>query len=97
MASQAFEELVDRAFTDEEFAKRLQTDRESAIAEYALSDDEKSAIMSIGKRYGAEVQGYQQEELLEKLGVRTSAGTTDTTRPTTPKITKIVEVLKCSF
>jgi hypothetical protein len=46
MPSDSFRTVVERAITDEAFAARLRSDRETALAEYDLSDDEKQALIS---------------------------------------------------
>jgi hypothetical protein len=87
MPSPALDQIIERAFTDEAFARRLETDREAALSEYQLSDDEKTTLMSIGKRYGPDVQGYDVDQAYQNLGL----GGSD------PKTERIKTVLKCSF
>ena len=47
MPSPAFQELFERAFTDEAFVQRLQTEHEQALAEYDLTDEERDALLSL--------------------------------------------------
>ena len=90
MPSPGLDQIIERAFTDEAFARRLETDRESALSEYALTDQEKSTLMSLGKRYGPDVQGYDVDQAYENLGLGQSGGSD-------PKVERIKSVLKCSF
>ena len=44
--STAFEELVERAVTDDAFAVRLKDDFDGTIAEFDITDEEREAILS---------------------------------------------------
>ncbi len=46
MPSEAFQQLIERAVTDEAFASRLQSDRDAALADYELTEDERQALLS---------------------------------------------------
>jgi hypothetical protein len=47
MPSPAFVELFERAFSDEAFVQRLQTEHEHALDEYDLTPDEREALLSL--------------------------------------------------
>lgn len=47
MPSAAFLQLFERAFTDEAFVQRLQTEHERALDEFDLTDDEREALLSL--------------------------------------------------
>lgn len=47
MPSKAFDELFERAFTDEAFVQRLQTEHEKALEEFDLTPEEREALLSL--------------------------------------------------
>jgi len=47
MPSPAFIELFERAFTDEAFVQKLQTEHEKALDEYDLTGEEREALLSL--------------------------------------------------
>ena len=63
MPSKGFEELIERAVSDEAFAERLRTDLEGAIAEYQLTEDEKQALRS---RDSAQLRALGVDERISK-------------------------------
>lgn len=63
MVSKAFEDLIERAVSDEAFAQRLKTDLAGAVAEYNLPEDEKQALLS---RDPAQLQALGLDERISK-------------------------------
>jgi hypothetical protein len=47
MPSPAFHQLFERAFSDEAFAQKLQTEHEKALDEYELTAEEREALLSL--------------------------------------------------
>jgi hypothetical protein len=47
MPSPAFVELFERAFSDETFVQKLQTEHEKALDEYDLTAEEREALLSL--------------------------------------------------
>ena len=63
MASQALEQLIERASSDQAFAGRLQADPDAAMAEYGLTEEEKQALRS---RDPAQLQAAGVDERISK-------------------------------
>jgi hypothetical protein len=63
MPSEAFLRMIERAVSDEEFAARLQTDIEGAIAEFDLTEEEKQALLA---RDVAQLQALGVDERISK-------------------------------
>ena len=63
MPSPAFVQLFERAFSDEAFAARLQEDHVTVLEEFALTSEEKEALLSLDE---AKVAALGVDERISK-------------------------------
>jgi hypothetical protein len=68
MKSQALQELVKNIFSDEKTKVQFQSDPESVISQFDLSEEEKSAVLSTRARLGLATSATQLETEIGPLG-----------------------------
>ena len=62
MKSQALHELISKIFTDEKIKKQFESDPDSVLAQFSLSEQEKTAILNVHSRLGLVNSNSQQLE-----------------------------------
>ncbi len=62
MKSQALQELVKKIFGDEKTRSQFESDPESVLARFSLTDEEKRAVLSINAKLGLVGAGSSQLE-----------------------------------
>lgn len=79
MSYEAVSEVIAHAMLDEEYRKQLFTDPEAALADYALTDEERESL----KALDSDVFNQLAVELEERIS-KASAGLTFPLRPSKP-------------
>ena len=62
MKSQALQELIKRIFSDEKTKLQFESDPDSVLAQYSLTEQEKKAVLSTHAKLGLVTSGSPQLE-----------------------------------
>ena len=72
MKSQALQEMIKKVFSDEKTKLQFKSDPESVIAQFKLTEQEKTAVLNTHARLGLATANSQQlEEVLEPRAIWT--------------------------
>ena len=70
MKSQALQELIKRIFSDEKTRLQFESDPDSVLAQFTLTEQEKKAVLSTHAKLGLVTAGSQQlEAALDPTGI----------------------------
>ena len=64
MKSEALQGLISRVFSDEKTRLQFMSDPDSVISDYRLTEKEKSAVLSTGRKFGLVTSNSQQLEAI---------------------------------